>query len=147
VLVESDVRDLCFCATPVVPELGGGEGCEKPPRSGRRRSLLDPCTSPSEILVAPPVAARHLASLIFSPPAGVGKKKLTSPQTVSGWLSCPRAKCYYIPCPFAVSFHHLSDRVVAVRTLPLWFTLLEGRLYEQCVVTITQGTLHEVAFR
>jgi hypothetical protein len=54
------MHDLCACATPVVPELGG-KGMRKPPRSGRRRSLLDACSSPSEIVVAPPVAARHLA--------------------------------------------------------------------------------------
>jgi hypothetical protein len=44
VLVESDMHDLCSCATPVVLELGG-EAVEKPPRSCRRRSLLDPRTS------------------------------------------------------------------------------------------------------
>jgi hypothetical protein len=39
----------------------------------------------------------------------------------------------------------MSDRDVAVRTLPQWFTLLGGHLYEQCAVTITRGTLHEAA--
>jgi hypothetical protein len=58
VLVESDMPDLYPYVIPVVPELGG-EGMRKTPRSGRRRSLLDPCTSPSEI--APHVAARPLA--------------------------------------------------------------------------------------
>jgi hypothetical protein len=42
VLVEADLPDLGSCATPVVPELGG-KACENPPRSGRRRSRLDPC--------------------------------------------------------------------------------------------------------
>jgi hypothetical protein len=41
----------------------------------------------------------------------------------------------------------LSYRVVAGRTLPRWFTLLGARLYEQCAVTITLGTVHEVAYR
>jgi hypothetical protein len=44
----------------------------------------------------------------------------------------------------------MFDRVVAVRTLPRWFTLfrlLGGRLYEQCAVTITLGTLREAACR
>jgi hypothetical protein len=59
-LVLVNLPDLRSCATPVVPELGW-KGMRKPSRSGRRRSLLDPCTSPSRILVAPPVAARHLA--------------------------------------------------------------------------------------
>jgi hypothetical protein len=36
---------------------------------------------------------------------------------------------------------------VAVRTLPRWFTLLGGRLYEQCAVTITLGTLPKAAYR
>jgi hypothetical protein len=68
-------------------------------------------------------------------------------QTVSGWLSCPRAICSLVPCPCPVCFQHLSDRAVAVRTLPRWFTLLGRRLYEQCVVAITLGTLHEAACR
>jgi hypothetical protein len=62
-------------------------------------------------------------------------------QTVSGWLSCPRAICSYVPCPCSVYFQHPSNRVVAGRTFPRWFTLLGGRLYEQCAVTITLGTL------
>jgi hypothetical protein len=44
-------------------------------------------------------------------------------------------------CPCSVYFQHLFDRAVAVRTLPRWFTLLGGRLYEQRAVTITLGTL------
>jgi hypothetical protein len=36
---------------------------------------------------------------------------------------------------------------MAARTLPRWFTLLGGRLYEQCAVAITLGTLHEAAYR
>jgi hypothetical protein len=51
------------------------------------------------------------------------------------------------PCPFSVCFQHLSHRVVAVCTLPQWFTLLGARLYEQCAVTIILGTLPEVAYR
>jgi hypothetical protein len=59
-LVEANVPDLGYRATPVVSELGG-KACEKPPRSDLRRSRLDPCSSPPEIVVAPPGALRHLA--------------------------------------------------------------------------------------
>jgi hypothetical protein len=59
-LVEANLHDLGYRATPVVPELGG-KACEKPSRSDLRRPRLDPCTSPPEIVVAPPDAARHLA--------------------------------------------------------------------------------------
>jgi hypothetical protein len=59
-LVEANLPDLGSCATPVVPELVGQEG-KKPPRSGRRRSRLDLCSSPPEVVVAPPDAPRHLA--------------------------------------------------------------------------------------
>jgi hypothetical protein len=59
-LFEANVSDLGYLATPVVPELGG-KACEKPPRSDRRRSRLDPCSSPPEVVVAPPDALRHLA--------------------------------------------------------------------------------------
>jgi hypothetical protein len=54
------VPGLGYRATPVVPELGG-KACEKTPRSSRRRSRLDPCSSPPEVVVAPPDAPRHLA--------------------------------------------------------------------------------------
>jgi hypothetical protein len=59
-LVEANLPDLGYRATPVVPELGG-KAFEKPPRSNLRRSRLDPCSSPPEIVVAPPDAPRHLA--------------------------------------------------------------------------------------
>jgi hypothetical protein len=59
-LVEANVPDLRYRATPVVPELGG-KACEKPPRSDLRRSRLDPCSSPPEIVGAPPDALRNLA--------------------------------------------------------------------------------------
>jgi hypothetical protein len=59
-LVEVNLPNLGYRATPVVPELGG-KACEKPPRSDPRRSRLDPCSSPPEIVVAPPIAPRHLA--------------------------------------------------------------------------------------
>jgi hypothetical protein len=51
------------------------------------------------------------------------------------------------PYPCSVCFQHLSGRAVAVLTLPRWFTLLGGRLYEQCAVTITLITLQEAAYR
>jgi hypothetical protein len=59
-LVESNLPDLGYRATPVVPELGG-KACENPPRSDLRRSRFDPCSFPPEIVVAPPDAPRHLA--------------------------------------------------------------------------------------
>ena len=59
-LVEGNVPDLGYRATPVVPELGG-KACEKPPRSVLRRSRLDPCSSSPEVVGAPPDALRHLA--------------------------------------------------------------------------------------
>jgi hypothetical protein len=54
------ILDLYSCATLVVPELGEKEG-EKLPRTGRRRSRLDPRTPSSEIDVVPPVVACLLA--------------------------------------------------------------------------------------
>jgi hypothetical protein len=39
----------------------------------------------------------------------------------------------------------MYNRVVALRALPRWFTLLGGRLYGQCAVRITLGTLPEAA--
>jgi hypothetical protein len=59
-LVEANVPDLGYRATPVVPELGG-KTCEKPPRSDIRRSRFDPCSSTPEVVVAPSDALRHLA--------------------------------------------------------------------------------------
>jgi hypothetical protein len=59
-LVEANVPDLGYRATAVLPELGG-KACEEPPRSNLRRSRLDPCSSPPEVVVAPPDALRHLA--------------------------------------------------------------------------------------
>jgi hypothetical protein len=56
-LVEANLHDLGYRATPVLPELGG-KVCEKTPRSDLHRSRLDPCSSPPEIVVAP----RHLAT-------------------------------------------------------------------------------------
>jgi hypothetical protein len=59
-LVEANVPHLGSCATPIVPELGEKAG-ETRPRTDRRRSRLDPCSTPPEVLNAPPDAARHLA--------------------------------------------------------------------------------------
>jgi hypothetical protein len=39
----------------------GERQVENPPRIGRLRSRLDPCSTPPEVLAAPPGAARHLA--------------------------------------------------------------------------------------
>jgi hypothetical protein len=39
----------------------GERKVKNPPRTGRRRSRLDLCSTPPEVLVAPPDAARHLA--------------------------------------------------------------------------------------
>jgi hypothetical protein len=59
-LVEANMLDLGYRATPILPELGG-KACEKLPRSDLRRSRLDPCSPPPEVVVAPPDALRHLA--------------------------------------------------------------------------------------
>jgi hypothetical protein len=59
-LVEENVPNLGYRATPVLPELGG-KAFEKTPRSDLRRSRLDPCSSQPEVKVAPPDALRHLA--------------------------------------------------------------------------------------
>jgi hypothetical protein len=59
-LVETNLPDLGYRATPVVPELGG-KACEKPPRSVLRRSRLYPCSSSPEVVGALPDALRHLA--------------------------------------------------------------------------------------
>jgi hypothetical protein len=37
----------------------------------------------------------------------------------------------------------LDRPLAAVRTLPHWFTLLGGRMYEKCAVTMTLGILPE----
>jgi hypothetical protein len=36
---------------------------------------------------------------------------------------------------------------MTVRALPRWFTLLRGRLYEQCAIAITLGIVHAAAYR
>jgi hypothetical protein len=65
---------------------------------------------------------------------------------MSGWLSCLRARFSHVPYSCSVCFQRLYDLDVAVLTLPRWFTLLGGRLYEQCAVTITLGTLPEAGY-
>jgi hypothetical protein len=60
-LVEANAHDLGYRATPVVPELRG-KACERPlALTDLRWSRLDPCSSPPEVLVAPPDALRRLA--------------------------------------------------------------------------------------
>jgi hypothetical protein len=61
VSVDLGMPKLGYCATPVVPELGGGKGRRKPPRSSRRSPRLDPHTPSCEIIADPLVAALHLA--------------------------------------------------------------------------------------
>jgi hypothetical protein len=39
----------------------GERQVKNPPRIGRRRSRLDPCSTPPEVLPTPPDVARHLA--------------------------------------------------------------------------------------
>jgi hypothetical protein len=58
--VGMGLRYLCSCATPAVPEFGGGEAGESPPRLGRRRSRLDPRT---------PVRDRRCSSRRSAPPS------------------------------------------------------------------------------
>jgi hypothetical protein len=72
VMVEANVLDLVYRATLVLPELGG-RACESPPPSDLRRSRLDPCSSPPEVVVAPFHALRHLAesSLLLRGPGRV----------------------------------------------------------------------------
>jgi hypothetical protein len=54
------VPDLKYRATPVLPEIEK-KACEKPPRTDLRRSRFDPCSSPPEVVVAPPDTLCHLA--------------------------------------------------------------------------------------
>jgi hypothetical protein len=79
-LVEANVRDLGYRATPVVPELGG-KACEKPPRSVLPRSRLDPCSSSPEVVGAPPDALRHVteSSLLLR---GLGRVNNLAPYGV-----------------------------------------------------------------
>jgi hypothetical protein len=49
-LVEANVLDLGYRATPVLPELGE-KAYEKPPRLDLRWSRLDPRSSPPEVVV------------------------------------------------------------------------------------------------
>jgi hypothetical protein len=93
-LVEADLPNLCSCATPVLPELGGKAG-EKPPRSGHRWSRLDTCTSPSEVIVVPPVVARHLAEspLLLR---GLGRENNKAANSVRLTLM---PQCHIFSCP------------------------------------------------
>jgi hypothetical protein len=59
-LVEANVLDLGYRATPVAPGLGG-KACEEPPHSDLRRSRLDLCSSIPEVVGAPPYALHHTA--------------------------------------------------------------------------------------
>jgi hypothetical protein len=58
-LVEANVPDLVYRA---ISGLAGarGKGMWKSPRLDLRRSRLDPCSSPPEVVVAPPDALRNL---------------------------------------------------------------------------------------
>jgi hypothetical protein len=58
VLVAMGMPDLSYCATSVMPELGGKVG-EKTPRTCRRRSRPDPRAPPSETSL---LLSSHLAS-------------------------------------------------------------------------------------
>jgi hypothetical protein len=114
---------------------GGGKACEKPPRSRRRRSVLYPRTTPSEIIVAPP----SVPSRPFT--FGDWEEEVPKPQTVFEWRSSLRARGFLM----SHVLRHTPYRVVAVRTLLRW--LLGSRLYEQCAVAITLGTMVEAAYR
>jgi hypothetical protein len=144
VLVESGLLDICSCATPVLPELGG-EGMRKKPS-------LRPSTVPSRsthTLVRDNRCSSRQSShpsLVFLPPSGAGQKRRPKPQAVSGWRSRLR-EFFHVPGSSPSVFQHLSDRVGAVRTLPRWFALFGGSLYEQCAVAVTQGTLLEAVYR
>jgi hypothetical protein len=73
-LVEANVPDLGYRATPVLPELGG-KACEKPPRSDLRWSRLDPRSSPPEVVVHCSSRRTSPPSRVFPPPSGAGKRK------------------------------------------------------------------------
>jgi hypothetical protein len=144
-LVESGLSNLYYCATPVVPELGV-EGMRKKPllksptvpsRSTRTLVRDNRCSSrPS----SPP-------SLVFLPPSGVGKKRRREPHTASGWRYCLCAIVFLMSPVLRRLFQHLFNRFVSVLTLPRWFLFLGGRLYEQCTVALTLGTLPKIAYR
>ena len=111
-LVESNLPDLGSCATPVEPKVGGKAGGKPPSRrssSDSSRSLLDPVrdigdSGRSSRRDPPP-------SLAFSPPAGAGRRKSEAADGVRLAL-LPPSQMSPVPCPFAVCFHHPSDRVV-----------------------------------
>jgi hypothetical protein len=96
-LVEANVHNLGYRATLVVPEVGG-KAYEKPPRSGLRRSRLDPCSSPPEVVVAPPDALRHLAesSLLLR---GMGRENNEAADGVRLALLPP---CEMFSCPLSL---------------------------------------------
>jgi hypothetical protein len=50
VMVELSLLDLGSCATPVVPEIGGGKFGERPRRLGRRKPRPDHSTIEIEIV-------------------------------------------------------------------------------------------------
>jgi hypothetical protein len=96
-LVEANVRDLGYRATPVVPELGG-KACENSPRSCLRLSRLDPCSCPPEVVVAPPDALCHLAesSLLLR---GLGRENYQAGDGVRLALLPP---CHAFSCPLSL---------------------------------------------
>jgi hypothetical protein len=53
----------------------------------------------------------------------------------------------HVPGPSPNVFQHMFDRVVSVCTLPRWFTLLGGRMNEQCDVAMARGILLKIACR
>jgi hypothetical protein len=145
VLVESGLPDLCSCATPVVPELGGKDGRKPPsfnsstvPSRATHTPVRDRCSSRCSL---PP-------SLVFPPPSGTRKKKNLSLRRCPVGAHGTVPKFSHVPCPSSSFFHDLCDRVVTGRTLPRWFTLLiRGCLYKLCAVTITLGTMPQATYR
>jgi hypothetical protein len=112
----------------------GEKGMQKPPRSSRRRPRLHPRTPMSEIIAAPPVAARLQA---YASPSFRGKREKTITPT-SCRMSCPPVAFVmsWTPgrLPFASAPAYPNN---AARTLPLWFTLKGDRLYGRCAFAIT----------
>jgi hypothetical protein len=97
-LASTGLLDLCSCATPVLPELGGKAG-ENPPRIGRRRPRPDPRAPPSEISLLLP---SHLASYrrLPYPSGGWGERKSIVANGV--WLAL-RPPPQIFSCPMSVS--------------------------------------------
>jgi hypothetical protein len=103
-LVASGLPDLCSCATPVVPELGGGGGLAKNP--------LAQVVDGPVLIHTPPRRRYHCSSrrrlppsLAFPTPPGAWERGSPYLQTVPGSRSCLRARFSSTPCPSPFVFN------------------------------------------